>query len=156
MGDPSDLFNYTSGRWIYNEILRLSERQLFFNVSQLNRITAASIGRPEQDVSYIRKLAEGGFNRVFEITLGEGTQVIARLPYPSTEPRIHATASEVATMGFVRLHGVLVPRVLAYSASDQNPVGSEYIIMEKAPGNELGDLWYTMTERQRLKMIFEM
>ncbi|GAQ10811.1 hypothetical protein ALT_8132 [Aspergillus lentulus] len=27
--------------------------------------------------------------------------------------------------------------------------------MEKAAGNELGDLWYTMAERQRLKMIFE-
>jgi hypothetical protein len=27
--------------------------------------------------------------------------------------------------------------------------------MEKAPGNELGELWYTMAERQRLKMIFE-
>ncbi|KAF7180531.1 hypothetical protein CNMCM7691_009822 [Aspergillus felis] len=155
MSDSSDLFSYTSGRWIYNEALRLAERQLFFNVAQLNRIAAASVGRPEQDVSCIRKLAEGGFNRVFEITMREGTQVVARLPYPSTEPRIYATASEVATMDFVRLHGVPVPRILAYSATDQNPVGSEYIIMEKAPGNELGKLWYTMTEKQRLKMILE-
>ncbi|GFF46864.1 hypothetical protein IFM62136_00617 [Aspergillus lentulus] len=129
MSQP-DLFNYTSGRWIYNETLRLAERQQFFNIALLNRIVAASIGRPDQDVTCIRKLAEGG------------------------QP-IYATASEVATMELVRLHGVPVPRILTYSATDQNPVGSEYIIMEKAAGNELGDLWYTMAERQRLKMIFE-
>ncbi|KAG2022009.1 hypothetical protein GB937_004103 [Aspergillus fischeri] len=84
----SDLFNYTSGRWIYNETLRLLERQLFFNVAQLNRIASASIGRPEQDVTCFRKLAEGGYSRAFEITMRDGTQVVARLPYPSTEPRI--------------------------------------------------------------------
>ncbi|GIJ83906.1 phosphotransferase enzyme [Aspergillus pseudoviridinutans] len=144
-----------NGTSSYNETLRLAERQPFFNAAQLNRIAAASIGRPEQDVSCIRKLAEGGFNRVFEITMRDSTRVVARLLYPSTDPRIYATASEAATMEFLRLHGVPVPRILAYSATDQNPVASEYIIMEKAPGNELGELWYTMTERQRLKMIFE-
>lgn len=39
----------------------------------------------------------------------------------------------------------------------KNPVGAQYIIMERVFGNELSDLWYsdTMTEKQRLKMIIE-
>jgi aminoglycoside phosphotransferase (APT) family kinase protein len=68
---------------------------------------------------------------------------------------MYATASEVATMDFVRLRSVPVPRILAYLATDDNSIGSEYIIIEKAPGNELEEHWYTMAERQRLKMIFE-
>lgn len=67
----------------------------------------------------------------------DGVQLVARVPYSITEPKHFAIASEVATLDFVRLQGIPVPRVLAYSADDKNPVGTEYIIMEKAVGNEL-------------------
>src|SRR5258708_9947630 len=44
-------------------------------------------------------------------------------------------------MDFVRTcFGTPVPRVLAWEASSDNPVGSEYIIMEKCPGNDLSEL----------------
>jgi aminoglycoside phosphotransferase (APT) family kinase protein len=85
----------------------------------------------------------------------DGAQVVARLPYPLTEPKCYVITSEVATMDFVRLHGIPVPRVFAYSVTNENPVGTEYMIMEKVSGNELGNLWYTMTEEQRLKMLFQ-
>ncbi|KAL1978987.1 hypothetical protein VTN96DRAFT_7615 [Rasamsonia emersonii] len=155
MGDAHDLFRYTSGRWIYNEPLRLAERELVFDVPQLKRIAAKSINRSESDVLSIRKLAEGGFNRTFEISMRDGFQVIARLPYPSTTPTHYTIASEVATMDFVRSHGLPVPRVFDYSATNENPVGAEYIIMEKVVGKELGNIWYTMSEKERLKMIVQ-
>jgi len=52
-----------------------------------------------------------------------------------------AVASEVATMDFVRAHGIPTPRILGY-AIDENPVGSEYILMEKLPGRPIGDAWF--------------
>lgn len=137
----------------YNERPRLQERYLRFNVPQLVRIAVLSCGRTEADVVNLRKLAEGGFNRVFELTMRDGLQVIARLPYPSTIPKHYTIASEVATMDFVRLHGVPVPKIYTYAATSQNPVGSEYIIMEKVAGKDLGEVWFDMTSKQRLELV---
>jgi hypothetical protein len=118
-------------------------------------MAATSISRTESDVSSIRKLAEGRFNRTFEITMRDGFQVIARLPYTSTTPKNYAMASEVATMDFMRSHGLPVPRILDYSTTTENSVGAEYMIMEKVSGKELGGIWYTMPEEERLRMIVE-
>ncbi|KAI9848391.1 MAG: Phosphotransferase enzyme [Sclerophora amabilis] len=154
-GEASDdvVFRYDSRRWIYNERLRLAERYLKFDIKQLKSVAAASIGHIEADVVDFRKLAEGGFNRTFEITMRDGLQVIARLPYPSTSPKHYATASEVATMDFVRSYGIPVPKIYAYSATSRNPVGAEYIIMEKVGGKELGGSWFLMSSKERLKII---
>ncbi|KAI9748388.1 MAG: hypothetical protein M4579_007239, partial [Chaenotheca gracillima] len=136
----------------FNESLRLAERYSKFDVGQLKSVAATSIGRTETDVVDIRKLAEGGYNRTFEITMKDGLQVIARLPYPMTLPKNYATASEVATMDYVRLHGIPVPRIHDYSTTSENLVGSEYIIMEKVKGKELGESWFSMTSEERLKI----
>ncbi|KAL7777655.1 hypothetical protein CFE70_004322 [Pyrenophora teres f. teres 0-1] len=110
----------------YNENVSLAERRLLFNVDELKKAAASSVNKSKSDVKSIRKFAEGGFNRVFEIGIIDGTSVLARLPYPSTQPRRLAVASEVATMNFVRTHGVPTPQTLGY-AIDENPVGSEYL-----------------------------
>jgi hypothetical protein len=138
----------------YNENTRLSERRLPFNVKELKKAAANSINRPESEVKDIQKLAEGGFNRIFEVCMKDGSSVIARLPYPSTSPRRLAVASEVATMDFVRKHGIPTPRILGY-AIEQNPVGSEYILMEKLPGRPIGDAWFELSEQQRLQVLHD-
>ena len=79
--------------------------------------------------------------------------VIARLPYPMTQPKHLAVASEVATIDLVRSHGVPAPRVFGYSADASNSVGAEYILMEKAPGRPLGDAWFGLSEKQRIKVL---
>ncbi|KAH0842096.1 phosphotransferase family protein [Fonsecaea pedrosoi] len=150
-----DLFEYTSGRWLYNESLRLSERRLVFNVRELNKIAAKCLRQPASEVKEISKLAEGGFNRVFQITMKDGSEVLARLPYPSTKPCRFAVASEAATLDLVRSAGVPTPKVLYYSTDAQNPVGAEFMIMEKLPGRPIGDMWFDLTEDQRLKIILE-
>ncbi|CAG8957905.1 hypothetical protein HYFRA_00000246 [Hymenoscyphus fraxineus] len=152
MDADSDLFNYTSGRWIYNESLRLKERVKKFDVNELKKAAAAAVQKDVTQIHKFSKLAEGGFNRAFEITI-DGISVIARLPYPSTYPKHLTVASEVATINLVRSYGVPAPRILGYSATSDNAVGSEYMIMEKVVGRDLGDIWYGLSEKELLKVL---
>jgi hypothetical protein len=136
----------------YNEPLRLAERRLVFNVDELKEVAAKSVNRSTSDIASFRKVAEGGFNRVFDISMKDGSSVLARLTYPSTLPRRLAVASEVATLDFVRAHGIPTPRILGYSI-DENAVGSDYILMEKLPGRPIGDAWFDLSEQERLKIL---
>lgn len=50
--------------------------------------------------------------------------------------------------------GTPVPRVLAWSSkAEENPVGAEYIIMEKVLGIELEQVWPSMDIKARLTLI---
>ena len=139
----------------YNEARRLSERYLEFDVSELKRTVAKAVSKRPEDIQSLRKLAEGGFNRTFEITTKDGMEIIARLPYPSTLPKRYAVASEVATMDLVRSYGVPVPRIYDYSISNDNPVGSEYIIMEKVSGKEIGHSWYDLSIKDKKSITID-
>lgn len=46
-----------------------------------------------------------------------------------------------------------MPRVLSWSSDRSNAVGAEYIVMEKAPGIPLFQVWGTMTEFEKLQLI---
>jgi len=138
----------------YNEHLRLPERRLCFNIDELRGIIAKAVGLPQNDLVLVRKLAEGGSYRIFEATFRDGLKAIARLPYPCTIPRKYGVASEVATMEFLRIHNIPVPKVLDWSSSASNQLGSEYIIMERAQGRELVHTWHTMTLKER-KVVVE-
>ncbi|KAL3458409.1 kinase-like domain-containing protein [Aspergillus heterothallicus] len=136
----ADLLQYTSGRWLWDEEQQLRDRYSPFNVSELQKAAAASVGA--QKCIEITKLAEGSFNKTFQLVMDDGNKVIARIPHPIAGPPRYATASEVATMEFARLIlGVPTPQVLAWSSDMTNPVQSEYIIMEEAPGVRLDDVW---------------
>ncbi|KAI1938632.1 Phosphotransferase enzyme [Ophidiomyces ophidiicola] len=102
------------------------------------------------------KLPEGAYNKVFLLTMDNGVQVVARIPNPYLPPRM-ATASEVATLDFLRNElDIPVPRVLAWSGDKDQPVGTEYIIMEKAPGEELGKTWPSMDISERVDLVSQM
>lgn len=79
---------------------------------------------------HMEKLAEGGFNRTFLITMRCGFRMVARIPYPATIPKNFAVASEVATMAFLRSSGLPIPEVYGYSPTPNNAAGTEYIFME--------------------------
>jgi hypothetical protein len=83
----------------------------------------------------------------------DGFQLVARLPYPMMQPKRLAVASEVATMDLVRSHGHPVPQVYGYSTDADNPVGVEYILMEKSRGKALGDVWFTLSQNDRIKVL---
>lgn len=57
------------------------------------------------------------------------------MPYPHLGSPYLMTASEVATLDFCRTLGIPVPRVLGWSSRrEPNPVGYDYILLEKLPG----------------------
>lgn len=71
-----------------------------FNVFKLMRIAAMAVG--QNTCVDMVKVTEGGFNKRFILTMDDGYGVIARIPTSITGPPHYTTASEVATMDFLR------------------------------------------------------
>lgn len=65
-----------------------------------------------------------------------------------TGPAFYATASEAATLAFLRRKGIPVPEVYAYSAHADNPVQTEYIILEKVTDVSAADRWFDLTDKE--------
>ncbi|KMK56576.1 hypothetical protein Y699_05491 [Aspergillus fumigatus Z5] len=85
--------------------------------------------------------------------MDDDVRVIAKIPNPYI-PQKFVTASEVATLDFLRNEpGIPVPRVFAWSSKKDQPVGVEYIIMEKAAGNELSTSWPTMDISDKVDIV---
>lgn len=65
----------------------------------------------------------------------------------------------MSRMRFLTIHqirevlGVPVPKIYTWSADGSNPVGSEYIIEEKAAGQPLGNIWSQMSVASQLGII---
>ncbi|PWY63891.1 phosphotransferase family protein [Aspergillus heteromorphus CBS 117.55] len=148
----TDLFQYTSGRWLWDEEQQLRERFSPFNVPELQKIAAQSVGA--DTCTAITKLAEGSFNKTFRLQMDNGLSVIARIPHPIAGPKYYTTASEVATMEFARtILGIPTPQVYAWNANVNNPVGSEYIIMEEASGTKLDDIWEVISLEEKIEIM---
>ncbi|GAB1206468.1 hypothetical protein APSETT445_005157 [Aspergillus pseudonomiae] len=159
----TDLFRYTSGRWLWDEEHQLRDRFSPFNVPELQRIAAQRVGA--DTCTAITKLAEGSFNKTFRLELDNGSSVIARIPHPIAGPRYYTTVSEVAAMEFVRIEhavsaiqartilGIPTPQVYAWNADVNNAVGSEYIIMEEAPGTKLEDIWHVLSLEEKVEIM---
>ncbi|KAM0316936.1 hypothetical protein ACHAO8_002739 [Botrytis cinerea] len=128
-----NFFRYTKGQWSQDGGGKLSKRHQEFNVEALKRIAIESVGA--KSCSTMTKMSESGYNRVFKLTMDNGAVAIARIPLRNLCPDSKATASEVATMDFARtILDIPVSKVYAWSADSNNPVKTDYIIMEKAPG----------------------
>lgn len=148
---PQDFFNYTSGRWIYNEKQQLEARRIEFSADALKKAAADALSVPNS--FDMIKLPEGLFNRAFLLSDAEGKEVIARLPTSLAGPPQLTTASEVATLQLMRSLGIPVPSVFAYSCRTDSDVGSEYILMERAKGVPLLSVWAKMSRKRRGQVI---
>lgn len=95
----AEFFQYTSGRWLWDEEQQLRDRYTPFNVPELQKVAAYSVGATK--CINMTKLAEGSFNKTFKLSMDNGLNVIARIPHPIAGPEYYTTASEVATMEFV-------------------------------------------------------
>ncbi|KKZ62082.1 hypothetical protein EMCG_03445 [[Emmonsia] crescens] len=147
------LFSYTSGRFLYNETIRLRERYVEFNIAALKEAVSNHTGRGK--VVSLQKLSEEGFNRVLLVTLEDNSQVIVKMPFDLSVPKTYATASEVATVTFLRSKGIPAPEIFGWSSTANNPVGVEYIVMELAPGIGLDSKWFDLTKKQQLTVATE-
>jgi hypothetical protein len=126
---------------------------------------AASIGRPGLIVCTIEKL-EGGFSKGLLLRKDDGSELVAKFPFFVASPPKYTTASEVAVLQFRKTQRftpaitldlltslcssfthtqVPVSRVLACNADRSNPVGAEYIMMEKVLDIQLFKVWDDMS-----------
>ncbi|OJJ65712.1 hypothetical protein ASPBRDRAFT_139524 [Aspergillus brasiliensis CBS 101740] len=152
--EHESFFRYTSGRWLWDEDQQLRDRYKVFNVSELQNAAINAL-KSGSCVSIV-KLAEGGYNKVFRLLMDDGKTVLARIPNPNAGPPFYTTASEVATMELVRtVLKIPVPKVYAWNATANNPVGSEYIIMEEAPGTQIDSLWTNLGADSKLAIMKE-
>ena len=85
--------------------------------------------------------------------MDDGFEAIAKIPYHIAVPKHFTTESEVATLDFLQSKGVPVPRVYDWSSKSDNAVGTEYIIMEKAPGQPLEERWFTLSQKERVRLV---
>ncbi|KAJ6631571.1 kinase-like domain-containing protein [Mycena sp. CBHHK59/15] len=133
--------SYRSGAWLYNDTLQRSNRVVKFDVAALIAVAVQAAGA--SSCTSFKFLADGTFNRLFDIHLDNGVEVVAKLPFIVAGPAHLTTASEVATMMFARdVLALPVPRVHTWcSRAEESAVGWEYIIMEKVPGAQLVDRW---------------
>ncbi|KAM5444027.1 Phosphotransferase enzyme [Microsporum ferrugineum] len=149
-----DYYRYTAGRWLFNETQQLKARYVQFNINALTAAAAKSVGQEESSCIKVEKLPEGNFNKSLLITMANGSQVIARVPNPNAGAPHYTTASEVATMDFARTKlGIPVPKVLSWSSHALNPVGAEYIIMDKASGCSLAQVWPRLKNDEKRDIV---
>ncbi|CAG8681560.1 13184_t:CDS:2, partial [Racocetra fulgida] len=88
----------------------------------------------------IQEFSEGGFHKVYILKMEDGNEYIGRVAFPVYSQ--WKTESEVAVMEYIRLNThIPVPKVYYWNSSVNNPVGTEYILMEYLPGIRLCDIW---------------
>ncbi|KAH6642459.1 kinase-like domain-containing protein [Boeremia exigua] len=149
-----ELFKYTNGRFLANEKKALDRRYLNFDIDQLCAV-GASTGQ-QSPVRAIEKM-EGGFSKALLLCKEDGSEIIAKMPFSIAGPSKYTTASEVAVLQYCKdamdTNAVPVPKVLAWDSDPSNPVGAEYIMMEKAPGIQLFKIWAEMSDWDKLCIV---
>ncbi|KAF1912281.1 kinase-like domain-containing protein [Ampelomyces quisqualis] len=146
-----ELFSYTNGRFLANEVKACNRRYVQFDINSLCTVAAAAGG--SSPIKAIDKM-EGGFSKALIMQKEDGSEVVAKIPFSIAGPPKYTTASEVAVLKFITAHTrVPVPKVLAWSSDASNPVGVEYIVMEKAPGQQLFTTWSTMTVEEQFNLV---
>ncbi|KAI5464306.1 hypothetical protein BGZ63DRAFT_401266 [Mariannaea sp. PMI_226] len=99
-------------------------------------------------ISYID---EGAFNQVWHVDDG-CREAIARITLPVNPT--WKTLSEVATLNWIRNNTSLpAPRILAYHAGRDNPIGFEWVAMTKLPGRPLFKVWPHTCYGAKLKLV---
>ncbi|KAL3479210.1 kinase-like domain-containing protein [Aspergillus californicus] len=151
-----EFFNFTHGRFIVDEGENLRKREVRFDMRELAKVAADSVGATK--CISVKKYSDGMFNKAFLLAMDNGREVVAKVPNPNAGIPHLTTASEVATMDFARnVLDTPAPRVHAWnSRADSHRVGAEFIIMDKAKGVPLSQVWDTMMINKRLQVILAM
>ncbi|KAM5490304.1 hypothetical protein MaudMau93_002502 [Microsporum audouinii] len=148
-----EIFQYNNGHFLVDEEYQYAKRYIRFNIDKLCNLVTSVVGNGISSVSKVDKM-EGGFHKALLMTLENGTEIVAKIPCPHAGLPMYSTASEAAVLEFVRTHTTIpVPKVLAWSSDPKNPVGAEYIIMEKAKGVQLHTVWGDLSQSGRLRVI---
>ncbi|RDW93617.1 uncharacterized protein DSM5745_00939 [Aspergillus mulundensis] len=152
--NPEPFYASSSQRWLWNEPSQLARRYVRFNLDALVQIAEEAAGQNAVCVN-VTKLQEGNFNKVFLASMQDGREVVLKIPNPNAGMAHYTTASEVATMQYVREKlNIPVPKVLGYcSRASGSSLGAEYIVMERAPGVELARVWDQFKGREKVAIV---
>ncbi|KAK0447228.1 kinase-like domain-containing protein [Armillaria borealis] len=145
------------GQWLWNDALQRSIRHVTFKADVLQNIASSSVGA--QRCVRFERIAQGAYNKVFLLEFDNGREAIARIPCALVGNVHLSTASEVATMEYVRdVIGHPTPRVLAWSSTPEarSAVGSDFILMERINGVALEKRWFNTFDEDIGAMIREM
>ncbi|KAE8378139.1 hypothetical protein BDV26DRAFT_304564 [Aspergillus bertholletiae] len=115
--------------WLWNERQQFAYRYVKFDLSKLLQVAASVVG-------------SRSCIQCSNFTMDDGREIIAKLPNPNAGRPHFTTASEVATMDFLR-------NVLGLP----NPLGAEYILIEKQAGVELTGVWDIVKGRQKVQIL---
>ncbi|KAL9622572.1 MAG: hypothetical protein Q9160_003069 [Pyrenula sp. 1 TL-2023] len=150
-----DFFNFTRGRFVSREEAQMAMRRIEFDMNALCSVAAKAVGAHR--CINVNKCPDGLYNKFFVLTMNDGREVIAKVPNPNAGIRAWTTASEAATMVFAReTLNTPAPKIYAWNCSaNENPVGAEYIIMEKMSGVPLARVRQRMELTDKLKIIFQ-
>ncbi|OOQ88632.1 hypothetical protein PEBR_12954 [Penicillium brasilianum] len=149
-GKSEDLFRYTSGRWLVDEKAQQQLRYVKFDLDRLFHLAAAHFSDATKCVRVVK--IEGNFNKALPLTMDDGNEVVAKIPCPNAGPPSLTTASEVATLKFLKdVHSG--SESFSWSSDAANSVGAEYIIMEKVRGVALSETWEAMNTLEHYKII---
>ncbi|KAL1667791.1 hypothetical protein GGF50DRAFT_124587 [Schizophyllum commune] len=135
--DRNELFSVTQYRWLYNDEQQVAVRHVPFNVEALLSIAAKAAGANE--IVSFKKVQDGINNRVFDLKTDNDKEYIVKIPFPVAGPKHLLTASEVATLDYIRTElNIPAPVVCSWSShAESTPVGCEYIMYEKLRGEPL-------------------
>ncbi|WEW57142.1 hypothetical protein PRK78_002603 [Emydomyces testavorans] len=149
-----DFFRYTRSRFLCDEDKNLSQRYVRFNVEELAKIAAEVVGPGTRCCVKVEKLADGMYNKALLLTMDDGIQVVGKVPNPNAGLPHLTTASEVATTDFVKnVLGTPAPKILGWNSKSDNPVGAEYVIMEKVKGVPLEKLWNRLDSEVKSNLV---
>ncbi|KAK4169823.1 hypothetical protein QBC43DRAFT_295554 [Cladorrhinum sp. PSN259] len=126
------LFAFTHGRFVFNEARQMQQRTVRFDINRLAEIAAASIGA--KNCITVTKYSDGIYIKAYILRMNDGRELIAKVPNLNAGVPYYTTASEVATIEFIReVLETPAPKVHAWSSrANDNGVGAEYIIIKKA------------------------
>lgn len=96
------------------------------------------------EAATVERFTTGHCHYVYDVTTTDGRRVAARLAFDETEPLL---AGGVYWHARLRDVGVPVPRLLAADLTP--PDGFPYMLLERLPGADLGDVYATLTPDQR-------
>lgn len=106
-----DPYSYSDGRWLHRDELQRRLRYLRFDFALLCELAVNACDGASKVAEYEKM--EGGYNRLFILTMDTGKRVIARIPTPVAGPPRLTTNSEVATITYcIQFYLSLTYRVL--------------------------------------------
>ena len=114
------------------------------DTNAIEKIVRRELDVPDTVTCTITFLAEGVFNKVYDVRYGSNKHYVMRVAAP-VQPQLK-TSSEVATIEYVRQHtDVPVPSVIKFDSSHDNELGYEWMLMEHLSGSKLEEQWRSMT-----------